>query len=75
MLGISRLTGASIGSWSHNRSWPTKLNNNTRVEIRMKGTLTYGIKDTPLSVTIDATFLDKFRGSGGVLQHCNVNSC
>ncbi len=67
MQGSSRLTGVSIASWSHNRSWATKTNSNTRVEIRSKGTLTYGIKGTPLKITTDATFLDFWKASGSKL--------
>lgn len=64
LKGSSYLSGFTIGSWSHNRSWVTYKNNKKKAELRMKGTLTYGIPKTPLQGSLPATFLKTVKGSG-----------
>lgn len=59
--------GVVSGSWTPIRSWFELSNNNTHLDIRMRGTLTYGIPNTILSGTITATFLQTTRGSGNRL--------
>ncbi|NGP46115.1 hypothetical protein G4V62_14565 [Bacillaceae bacterium SIJ1] len=67
LLGRSYDTGIQVGSWKHNRSWADISSSDRYLDVRMKGTLHYGIKGTPLSGSLSATFLDKFRASGSRL--------
>lgn len=70
--GNSRMTGLSLGTWSHSRSWTVKKSANRHLEVYILGTLSYGIPKTPLTFTTEATFLDFWKGSGGRLVKCGI---
>ena len=65
LQGNSYITGFLIGRWSHIRSWHELHTNNTRLDMRMRGTLSYGVGQ--FSITMSATFLQQLRGNGNRL--------
>jgi hypothetical protein len=64
MVGGSYQTGVAVASWGGINSWGVLQPNGTRLEIHMRGTLSYGIPHTPAHVSTVATFVEFTRGHG-----------
>lgn len=64
-IGSSYQSGWTIGNWTPNYTTYTRSNSNRYLDIRMKGTMTYGIDFT--NFNYPCTFLETVQGSGSSL--------
>lgn len=64
-LGDGYMTGVSWGQYNHIRSWYERYENNTKVDINIKGNINYLFN--LVNANYEATFLEELEVSGGVL--------
>lgn len=64
-LGDGYMTGVSWGQYNHIRSWYERYENNTKVDINIKGNINYLFN--LVNANYEATFLEELEVSGNVL--------